>query len=150
MKKPARSSSLWDNYKGYFSMVLHAICDAHYNFAAINIGEYRSNNDCSVLLSSRMGRKFEQNRVNIPPPETSDGLDETVSFLLVVDKYFVSKSVSWPIKWGKFLIIDSQELEENTFGILISRSEIFQKPFEGKPELVEKNVLVEMALHNYL
>ena len=94
MKKPARSSSLWDNYKGYFSMVLHAICDAHYNFAAINIAEYRSNNDCSVLLSSRMGRKFEQNRANIPPPETSDGLDETVSFLLVVDKYFVSKSVS--------------------------------------------------------
>ena len=55
-----------------------------------------------------------------------------------------------PIKWGKFLIIDSQELEENTFGILISSSEIFQKPFEGKPELAEKNVLAETALHNYL
>ena len=150
MKKPARSSSLWDNYQGYFSMVLHAVCDAHYNFAAINIEKCRSNNDCSVLLSSRMGRKFEQNCLNIPPPETSDGLDETVSFLLAVDKYFLSKSVSWPIKWGKFLIIGSQELEENTFGILISWSEIFQKPFEGKPELAEKNVLAETALHNYL
>ena len=64
-------------------MALLAICDAHYNFIAISIGEYGSNNDCGVLLNSRMGRKFQQNCINIPPPETLDGFDETVPFFLV-------------------------------------------------------------------
>ena len=50
---------------------------------AINIGEYGSNNDCGVLLNSRMGREFQQNCINIPPPETLDGFDETVPFFLV-------------------------------------------------------------------
>ena len=39
---------------------------------------------------------------------------------------------------------------KNTFGILVSRWSIFQKPIEGKPELVEKIVLAATALHNYL
>ena len=39
---------------------------------------------------------------------------------------------------------------ENTFGILVSRWKIFQKPTEGKPVLVEKIVLAATALHNYL
>ena len=48
-------------------MVLLAICDAHYNFTAIDIREYGNNNDCGTWLKSRMGKKFEQNRFNIPP-----------------------------------------------------------------------------------
>ena len=47
-------------------MVLLAICDAHYNFTAIDIGEY-GNNDCGTWLNSRMSKTFEQNCFNIPP-----------------------------------------------------------------------------------
>ena len=36
-------------------MVLLAICGAHYNFTAIVIGEYGSNNDSGVSLNSRIG-----------------------------------------------------------------------------------------------
>ena len=55
MKKPAYSGSLWHNCKGYFTMVLLAICDAHYNFTVIDVGEYENKNDCGVFLESRMG-----------------------------------------------------------------------------------------------
>ena len=64
-------------------MFFIAICDAHYNFTAIDIGEYGSNNGCGVLLNSRMHKKFEQNFFNIFPPETLDGLDKTIPSFLV-------------------------------------------------------------------
>ena len=44
----------------------------------------------------------------------------------------------------------ARRIIENTFGILLLRWNIFQKPIEGKPELVEKIVLAAMAQHNYL
>ena len=91
MKKTAHSGSIWHNYKSYLSMVLLAICNAHYNFAAIHTGEYGSNNDCGVLLNSNMGRIFEQNRFNISPTETLDGFDETVLFFFVGDEIFPLK-----------------------------------------------------------
>ena len=39
---------------------------------------------------------------------------------------------------------------ENTFGFLVSRWRIFQKPIESTPERIEKIVLATVALHNYL
>ena len=39
---------------------------------------------------------------------------------------------------------------ENTFGILVARWKVFQKPIEAKPEKVEKIILAAVALHNYL
>ena len=44
----------------------------------------------------------------------------------------------------------ARRIIENTSGIFVSRWRIFQKPIEGKPELVEKIVLAATALHNYL
>ena len=91
MKTPAHSDTVWHNYKGYFSMVLFAICDAHYNFTTTDIGEYGSNKDCGVLLNSKMGRKYDQHGFNISPPEPLDGFDQMVPFFLVGDEIFPLK-----------------------------------------------------------
>ena len=53
MRKPSDLGSLWHNYKGYFIMVLLAICDSRYFFSFVDVGEYGSNNDSSVLKNSR-------------------------------------------------------------------------------------------------
>ena len=54
------------NYKGFFSIVLMAICDANYCFTVIYIGQYGSNNDSGILAS--MGEMFDRDEMNLPSP----------------------------------------------------------------------------------
>nr|XP_058956579.1 putative nuclease HARBI1 [Pocillopora verrucosa] len=65
---PVNSGSLYHNYKGFFSIVLLAICDAHYIFNFIDIGDYGSNNDSGVLENSDVGKAFANNSLGVPDP----------------------------------------------------------------------------------
>ena len=67
MKKPAFSGSLRHNSKGFFSIVLLAICDACYNFTAIDVGQYGSKNDSAVLLNSKMKKKKKNKKMKKIP-----------------------------------------------------------------------------------
>ena len=72
MKKPAFSGSLRHNSKGFFSIVLLAICDACYNFTAIDVGQYGSKNDSAVSLNSKIKKKKKKNETDsfyAPAPE---------------------------------------------------------------------------------
>ena len=44
----------------------------------------------------------------------------------------------------------ARRIVENTFGIVVARWRVFQRPIEIKPEKVEKITLAAIALHNYL
>ena len=68
MRKPADSGSLWHNYKGFFSKVIMAICDARYCFTLIDVGEYGTNNDSGVLKNSQIGKMFQREEMNVPGP----------------------------------------------------------------------------------
>ena len=73
VKCPAGTGTLYHNYKGFFSIVLLAVCDANYCFTMIDIGQYGSNNDSGVLLRSEINHKFENGTMNLPEPESLEG-----------------------------------------------------------------------------
>ena len=73
LKCPNLSGTLFHNYKGFFSIVLLAVCDADYCFTLYHIGSYGSNNDSGVLANSSMGKMLEDNRLKVPTPEKLDG-----------------------------------------------------------------------------
>ena len=56
---PKNPGTLYYNYKGFFSIVLMAECDANYCFTLFDIGSYGSNNDSGILANSEMGMRFE-------------------------------------------------------------------------------------------
>ncbi|XP_064464418.1 putative nuclease HARBI1 [Ornithodoros turicata] len=66
---PPNSGSMHYNYEGSFSTVLMAICDAHYRFLCVDIGKPGSESDGGAFSRSEMGTRFENQLMNLPPPE---------------------------------------------------------------------------------
>ena len=52
--------------KGFYSLVLLAVCDAKYNFSMVDVRQYGSNNDSGVLNNSEMDQKFEESSFDLP------------------------------------------------------------------------------------
>ena len=161
MKQSRRSGSLWHNYKGFFSMVLLAICDARSCFSFVDIGEYGSNNDSGIFLNSQMGKLFRESNLNIPPRSKIYESDYEFSHFLVGDEVFPlqdwllrpfagSSLVNELRKIFNYRLSKARKVIENTFGILVARWRILQSPIDAVPEKVEKIVLSCITLHNYL
>ena len=86
------SGSLYQNYKGWFSIVLLTVCDASYNFTLVDISQYGSTNDSSVLNNSEMGKVFEDESISIPEPDRHLGCSlPLVPYFLVGDEIFALK-----------------------------------------------------------
>lgn len=158
---PNGTGSLYHNYKGTFSLVLMAVCDARYCFSLVDIGAYGSNNDAGVWNSSEMGKKFASGEMNLPQPDAIPGIEDDLPYFLVGDEIFpLTDYLMRPIP-GKSLTDDEKKIFnyrlsrarrtiENVFGILVARFRIFKAPIEAIPEKVVKYVLACVALHNYL
>ena len=69
MDCPKKSGSKYHNYKGYFSFILLAVCDARYTFTFYDVGQYGSANDTGTLNVSEFGKMFQQYFFNYPAPE---------------------------------------------------------------------------------
>ena len=66
IKSPPNSGSEFYNYKGYFSIVLLAVCDANYRFILVDIGNSGRHSDGGVMLNSRIGKCFDQSTLIFP------------------------------------------------------------------------------------
>ena len=83
---PKNTGSLFHNYKGFFSFVLLAVCDARYCFTFADVGQYGSNNDSGVLKESKLGQGFKNGSFNYPNPEKNTGLFITKRSLFFIGR----------------------------------------------------------------
>ena len=80
---PKLPETLYYNYKGFYGVLLMAVCDANYCFSLTDIGQYGSNNDSGVLAASKMVELFEDNEMNLPSSSKiseSDDFDSRTFF----------------------------------------------------------------------
>jgi hypothetical protein len=60
IKKPAKSGSLFFNYKQTFSVVLMATVDADYKFVTIDVGSMGRSSDGNIFSSSVLAKKLNE------------------------------------------------------------------------------------------
>lgn len=160
IKCPPHSGSEYFNYKGYFSIVLLAVCDAHYRFILVDIGDSGRHSDGGILFNSEIGRRLESNLLGIPAPSKLKQSSITVPYMLVGDDAFPLKKYLMKPYPGRFLTKEknifnyrlsrARRVVENAFGILAVRWQIFYSLINCKPELAEMAVQASIVLHNYL
>ena len=90
---PQLSGSIYHNYKGFFSIVLLAICDINYCFTLFDLGQYGSNNDSGVLAHSQMRQMFEKNELNVPEDaKLEETHEQSIPYVLLGDEIFPQKN----------------------------------------------------------
>lgn len=159
---PNKTGSLYHNYKGFFSVVLLAVCDARYCFTMYDLRQYGSNNDSGVLAKSSMGMSLtsESNDLSLPEPETLDDCAfNPLPYYFVGDEIFPLRTwlmrpfpgkLSEDQRIFNYRLSRARRIIENTFGILVSRWRIFSVPINATIENVISYVRGAMVLHNYL
>ena len=103
MQAPACSGSTFFNYKGTHSIVLMAVCNAHYCFTLVDIGDAGRHSDGGVFGNSVFGQAMEAGTLSLPAEERVNGITSHIPYFFVGDAAFPLKK--WMLRPypGRFL-----------------------------------------------
>ena len=161
IQAPKNSGSMFYNYKKTFSLVLLAVCDAKYNFLAVDIGAYGRQSDGSVFRNSLFGKLLLGQQLPLPPPvPLSETLATPTPFVLVGDEAFpLSSNLMRPYpgvnlnrkkRIYNYRLSRARRVIENAFGIMSSRFRCLRRPIGLSPENTTKVIKAAVVLHNFL
>ena len=160
IKKPRKSTSLYHNYKGFFSMILLGVVDANYRFIWVNIGANGSTSDCAVFNISDLKEGFDEQTNNLPEPDFLPRTDMPFPYFLIGDdgfplkewllKPFAARNLTEAERIYNYRISRARRIVENGFGILANRYRCLLTTLEIKPENVVSVVLACICLHNVM
>lgn len=159
IQAPAKSGSLFFNYKKTFSIVLLAACDYKYKFTFVDIGAYGSQSDGGVFRNSVFGKRLEETDMNTPSEEPLPGTNIPLPYFFVADEAFPLKKFIMRPYPGKNLtdkqrifnyrLSRARQIIENSFGILVARWRILKTTIVAKIENIDSIVKAVVVLHNY-
>jgi len=166
IKAPPNSGTEFHNYKGTFSIVLLAVCDANYCFTLVDIGAEGSQSDGGVYRNSTLGKLIKNHEMPEPKPDKLPRSEHIFPYFYVGDEAF-ALTETFMIPFGKDYIKGSSKpaiekkifnyrlsrarrVIENAFGILASRWRIFRRPMECGPQAAVSIIKACVVLHNYV
>nr|XP_054591353.1 uncharacterized protein LOC129155158 [Nothobranchius furzeri] len=160
VRAPANSGSSFHNYKGYFSFILMAVCDARYRFTLVDIGAFGRDSDAGVFSRSAFGSQLIKGELHLPPPSPLPGAVVRSPPVFVADEAFPLKVNLMRPYSGTNLTAEqhiynyrhsrARRVIENAFGILAARWRVFGKAMECSVDTAELITKGCVALHNFL
>lgn len=156
---PNNSSSLFYNYKGFFSIVLLAVVDANCKFIYLDVGSYGKEGDAGIFQRSVLG-KMIYNGAIFPPPNKLPNSDLVLPYVFVGDDafrlhpnmlkpYSRERAIADNLKAVfNYRLCRARRTSENAFGLLAQVFRIFYTPIHLLPQTVDDVVIVSCCLHN--
>ncbi|XP_071579909.1 uncharacterized protein [Temnothorax nylanderi] len=155
IKAPPMSGFQYYNYKGFFSIVLLAACDADYKFTWVDIGQYGSISDGGVWANTDFVQALEEETANLPPPIPlpNTNISDPFPHVFVADKAFpLSTYMMRPFPRRNVNLSDNERIFnyrlsrarrviENTFGILGAKWQILNSTMSCSPKKAERIML---------
>uniref|UniRef100_A0A671KRG4 DDE Tnp4 domain-containing protein n=1 Tax=Sinocyclocheilus anshuiensis TaxID=1608454 RepID=A0A671KRG4_9TELE len=148
IQAPSNSGSTFYNYKGGFSIVLMALVDHKYGFTIIDVGGHGSNSDGGIFAQSALGKAIKNYNLAIPQPRPLPGFSQPIHHVIVADEAFpLSQNI---IRIYNYRLSGARRVVENSFGILASKWEVYQRRIKLQPQNVDKVIKATCVLHNYI
>jgi hypothetical protein len=160
IKKPAKSGSLYHNYKGFFSIILLGLVDAEYRFLWVDVGTHGSTSDASIFNAGPLKEALESATLGLPDPDPLPGDDKPMPYFMVGDDAFALKT--WMMKPHatrhltkeqrifNYRLSRARRIVENSFGILANRFQCLLGTMQLPPETATSVVMACVTLHNLM
>lgn len=160
IRRPAKSGSMYYNYKGFYSIVLMALVNAKKEFIMIDVGAKGRISDGGVLFYTKFWEMYQQNNLNLPEPSALPNTRQKFPYVFISDEAFaLGPNLMKPYAqnvlnedryiFNKRLSI-ARSVVECAFGILNAKFGVFQKDIPFEPEIASLVVRACCYLHNYL
>ncbi|XP_057206181.1 uncharacterized protein LOC130564252 [Triplophysa rosa] len=139
IQPPAKSGSMFFNYKSRFSIILMAVADANYRFVYASAGTQGRVSDAGVFAQSDLRVAMDTGVLHLPPDDTLPNIDAVMPYMFIADEAFpLRKDVMmkpYPFrnlninqKIFNYRLSRARRVVENAFGILTNRSDAYVPP----------------------
>lgn len=88
---PAKSGSLYFNYKKTFSVVLLVLDNANYHFIWVDVGSYGKNSSSGSFTNSKQWKYLDNEQLNVPEDPALPGTDVLTPYVKVGGEGFPLK-----------------------------------------------------------
>lgn len=136
--------------------------DADYQFVYIDIGAYGAASDSTIFLNSNMGKRLQNNTLEIPIgrclPNSEDGKvmpfcvvgDEAFGLSKHILRPFAKKSLTYLKRIYNYRHTRARRMVECTFGILCNKWRILHRALDVDIKFCDNIVMACCVLHNYV
>lgn len=160
VKCPAKSGSMFYNYKIFFSIVLMAVVDANYRFLMIDVGAYGKDSDAGVFSNSPIYQNIENGTLLLPKDQQLPNSEQIVPFVFIGDEAFPLRTYLLrpfprrrlqniePASYYNYRLSRARMSVECAFGICSAKFRILLKSIETNVENAVHIVKAICILHN--